>query len=131
MEHSSTQPSKRRPNFPLDFKIKLVEQALQPGVSIAALAREHGINDNLLFNWRQLYLRGKFGIQPKSPEEKTTSLLPVALAAEPARTTPVLSPPPTEYCACDIEFPHARLRLSNLTPVLLHTLIQELKRGPL
>jgi hypothetical protein len=27
--------------------------ALQSGVSIAKLAREHGINDNLLFNWRQ------------------------------------------------------------------------------
>jgi len=43
-------PSKHRPNFPLDFKINLVEQALQPCVSIAKLAREHGINDNLLFN---------------------------------------------------------------------------------
>ncbi|MFM0961192.1 transposase [Yersinia enterocolitica] len=69
--------------------------AIQPGVSIAALVREHGINDNLLFNWRQLYLRGKFGIQPKITEEKTTSLLPVALAAEPTLTTPDLSLPPT------------------------------------
>nr|WP_254305096.1 transposase [Rahnella aceris] len=28
---------------------------MQPGVNIAQLAREHEINDNLLFNWRHKY----------------------------------------------------------------------------
>ncbi|MFT4464260.1 MAG: transposase [Sodalis sp. (in: enterobacteria)] len=67
MKQTPPKPSRRRPNFPLDFKIKLVEQALQPGVSIAKLARDNGINDNLLFNWHQLYRQGKFGVQPKIP----------------------------------------------------------------
>lgn len=44
----------RRPNFPREFKIALVEQSMQPGVSVAQLARENNINDNLLFNWRRL-----------------------------------------------------------------------------
>jgi transposase len=35
---------------------ELVERSLQPGASVAALAQEHGINANLLFNWRRLYL---------------------------------------------------------------------------
>ncbi|MDO2558026.1 transposase, partial [Escherichia coli] len=41
----------RRPNFPYEFKIALVEQSLQPGACVAQIARENGINDNLLFNW--------------------------------------------------------------------------------
>jgi len=61
-------------NRPLDFKINLVEPALQPGVSIAKLAREHGINDNLLFNWRQRYRQGKIGVQPKIPDAQQTEL---------------------------------------------------------
>ncbi|EFA3385346.1 TPA: IS66-like element accessory protein TnpA, partial [Escherichia coli] len=39
----------RRPNFPYEFKIALVEQSLQPGACVAQIARENGINDNLLF----------------------------------------------------------------------------------
>lgn len=118
----------RRPNFPLDFKISMVEQALQPGVSIAKLAREHGINDNLLFNWRRLYLQGKFGVQPKIPAIEKAELLAVTLTTEPS---PLNSPSSvTEPLTCDIEFTGARLRLSGaVTPALLRTLIQELKGG--
>ncbi|WP_051588697.1 MULTISPECIES: transposase [unclassified Serratia (in: enterobacteria)] len=39
----------------MSFKLDLVLQSLQPGASVARLAREHGINDNLLFTWRQRY----------------------------------------------------------------------------
>ncbi|EOT2390596.1 IS66-like element accessory protein TnpA [Escherichia coli] len=44
----------RRPNFPYEFKIALVEQSLQPGACVAQIARENGINDNLLFNCKRL-----------------------------------------------------------------------------
>ncbi len=116
----------RRPNFPLDFKISLVEQALQPGISIAKLAREHGINDNLLFNWRRLYLQGKFGVQPKIPAIEKAELLAVTLTTEPSELS--LPSPFAEPVTCDIEFTGARLRLAgNLTPALLCALIHELK----
>lgn len=39
----------------MSFKIDLVQQSLLPGASVARLARVHGINDNLLFTWRQRY----------------------------------------------------------------------------
>jgi transposase len=39
------------------FKRELVERSLQPGASVAAIAQANGINANLLFNWRRLYLR--------------------------------------------------------------------------
>lgn len=40
----------RRPNFPREFKIALVENSRQPGANVAQLAREHNLNDNLLFS---------------------------------------------------------------------------------
>jgi Transposase len=33
----------------------MVEEALQPGVSVARVARAHGVNANQLFGWRRLY----------------------------------------------------------------------------
>ena len=45
----------------LSEKRSIVEQAMQPGAKVAEIARQHGINDNLIFNWRKLYLAGRFG----------------------------------------------------------------------
>ncbi|MEX1841609.1 transposase [Enterobacter cloacae] len=41
---------RRRLNFSTEFKLHLVELSMQPDTNVARLAREHGINDNLLFN---------------------------------------------------------------------------------
>ncbi|WP_142244035.1 transposase, partial [Klebsiella pneumoniae] len=50
---SLTAVRKKSPNYPVEFKIKMVELLHRPEISVAQLAREHGINDNLLFKWRQ------------------------------------------------------------------------------
>ena len=39
------------------FKRQVVELSLVPGVSVAAIALEHGINANLLFGWRKAHLK--------------------------------------------------------------------------
>ncbi len=44
--------SKRR-KFSAEFKRGAVEQARQPGVSCAQVARELGIGDNLLTRWKR------------------------------------------------------------------------------
>ncbi len=46
---SLTAVRKKSPNYPVEFKIKMVELSHRPEISVAQLAREHGINDNLLF----------------------------------------------------------------------------------
>ncbi|WP_415757672.1 transposase [Pseudomonas gessardii] len=51
----------RRPNFPPAFKRKVVEASYQPGVSVSLIAREHDVNANMVFRWRQQYLDGVFG----------------------------------------------------------------------
>ena len=45
---SLTTVRKKSPNYPVEFKIKMVELSHRPDISVAQLAREHGINDNLL-----------------------------------------------------------------------------------
>ncbi len=54
----------------------IVEQALQPGASVARVARAHGLNANVVFNWRRLYREGKFAAEPA----QAMKLLPVSIA---------------------------------------------------
>lgn len=37
---------------------QIAEESLQPGVSVAVLARAHGVNANQVFTWRKLYREG-------------------------------------------------------------------------
>ncbi len=53
----------------------IVEQALEPGASVARVARAHGLNANVVFNWRRLYSEGKLAIETAQP----TKLLPVSI----------------------------------------------------
>jgi transposase len=41
----------RRRTRSLDERKTIVEEALAPGVSVAAVARRHGLNANLVFKW--------------------------------------------------------------------------------
>ena len=38
---------------------RIVEESLEPGASVAVVARSHGVNANQVFNWRKLYSKGK------------------------------------------------------------------------
>ena len=46
---------KGRPNHSEEFRRRLAAAACEPGVSVSKLAREHGINANMLFTWRRRY----------------------------------------------------------------------------
>ena len=59
-------------------KRRIVEATLAPGVSVALVARDNGVNANQVFAWRRLYREGKLGQTPTSG----TSLLPIRLATE-------------------------------------------------
>jgi transposase len=51
-------PPKRR-YLELEQKRRIVEKALAEGASVAQIARAHGLNANLAFNWRRLYRAGQ------------------------------------------------------------------------
>jgi transposase len=72
-------PGRRRgrPNYPRDFKQRLAQAACDPNVSVSLLAREHGINANMLFKWPRQYRAGSFG-----PIEQEPVFLPVTITAD-------------------------------------------------
>ncbi|KGT85994.1 transposase [Erwinia typographi] len=110
----------RRPNFPRDFKIALVERSMQPGVNVAQLARENNINDNLLFNWRRLYLQGQLVARTETP-----LMLPVTLAAGSCHGQATQG---DETPCCELVLPAGTLRIGGaLTPELLQILIREMQ----
>lgn len=79
------------PNHPVEFRRQLAELACEPGVSVARLAMEHGLNANLLFKWRRALRAGEYdpvGLLPvtvaapaQEIEQPTPSATPVASAA--------------------------------------------------
>jgi len=65
----------------LEEKLSILAEASRPGVSVAAAARKHELNANLLFAWRRLHRRGLLEAQRHVPP-----LLPVTI------TTPTVVP---------------------------------------
>lgn len=131
-----TEPDTPRANYSMEFKLAMVEKSLQPGVSVALLARNNGINDNLLFKWRRRYRHlienpaKQYVGAPVIIEDK---VVPVVVERSPA-SLPAVSPAPVTQPkpeqVCEVAIGRARLKLSgNLTPAMLTTLVRELKRG--
>jgi transposase len=67
----------------LEEKLAILKEADEPGASVAAVARKHGMNANLLFGWRRLR---QAGLLERQRYSKAAPLLPVKV------TTPTLTP---------------------------------------
>lgn len=48
----------RRRRYSAEHKLQLVEETMQPGMTVSAIARLHGVSPSLLFKWRQLMSEG-------------------------------------------------------------------------
>jgi len=46
-------PVKRRRRHSPQFKAQVLEESSRPGTSVAAIARHHGLNANLIHKWRK------------------------------------------------------------------------------
>lgn len=69
----------RRRLWTADEKRRIVEQTLASDVSVAMVARQHGVNANQVFYWRKLYRAGQLG---KSEQAQGVRLLPVSVNDE-------------------------------------------------
>ena len=78
---SSEQPPATRRIRTLAEKLSILREIDQPGASVAAVARRHGMNANLLFAWRRLHTKGLLESQRHAPP-----LLPVKV------TSPTITP---------------------------------------
>jgi len=50
--------TQRRRRYTADEKVRLVEQTMQPGMTVSAVARLHGVAPSLLFQWRRRMSEG-------------------------------------------------------------------------
>jgi transposase len=62
-------------------KIAMVEESMRPGVSIASVARAHGINANQLHKWRYAYKTGVRSLRQEHSRACGVELLPIELQA--------------------------------------------------
>jgi transposase len=115
-------------------KRRIVELAMQPEASIARVAREHGVNANMVHYWRNLYRQGRLGEKPID----SIRLLPVSVKESPATdvvesvtklsSTPELRPA-TAAGTIYIEFPKIHLRIeSGADAALLRVVLETLQR---
>jgi transposase len=112
----------------LEEKRHIVEETLAEGASVARIARAHGVNANLVFNWRKLYQAGRLCGRGGA------KLLPVKVTPE---SSPPLAASLREACCAlssspgtiDVQLQHAQVRLEgNADPVLLRVLLECLGR---
>ena len=82
---------------------EVVEETLQPGASVAVIARRHGVNANQVFHWRKLYREGRLDVEPT-----TAQLVPVRIAEVVSAAQP-----PAKLCAgvIVVELGRARIRI--------------------
>jgi transposase len=102
-------PQRRR--HPMQEKRRVVEETLQPGASVARVARAHGVNANQVFAWRRLYRQGLL-----ENANSKTGLLAVHVVETPAvkEATRAKSEPSqrTPSGMIQIELPHGHLRIA-------------------
>lgn len=59
-------------------KLQIVRLTMEPGASVAEIARAHGVNANQVFKWRRPFERG----QLVDGASRATALLPVTISAQ-------------------------------------------------
>ena len=78
--------TERRRRWSLRDKRQIVEETLQPGVTVTEVARRHGLAPSVVFTWRRLAREGRLG-------DAGPTFVPVEIAPVPVQTTPVGSSP--------------------------------------
>ena len=124
-----TQPATTKRQYrSLEQKLRIVQEALTEGASVARVARAHGVNANLVFNWCRKYHAGRLG---SGSEAK---LLPVRVTAESAVALPgpLCEPRAVQISSSGtihIQLRHAQVRVEgNADPAVLRVLLECLRQ---
>lgn len=107
----------------------IVEETLVDGVSVAVVARRHGVNANQLFHWRKLYQAGL--LEPSAPERHVnpSRLLPVTVVDDKSGEEQSGSGAAPSSGAIHIEFPGRALVSveGNADAVLVRVVLESLR----
>jgi transposase len=123
MMDTYTQPvALKRRYRALEEKRRIVEETFSEGASVALVARAHGVNANLVFNWRKLYQAGRLS-------GGRAKLLPVKVTPEAALTTSSGSSLSCSPGTIHIQLQHVQVSIEgNADPALLRVLLECLQR---
>jgi transposase len=101
-------PQRRRHS--VEEKRRVVEETLEPGASVARVARAHGVNANQVFAWRRLYRQGLL----ERANSQVAGLLPVRVVEAAAVNQAVhsRSASRTPLGLIQVEFPKGHLRIN-------------------
>ena len=69
----------------LEDKLRIIAEARAPGASVAAVARTHGVNANLLFGWMR---QQEQGLLPSKSRRSAPALLAVTVDPGATKETP-------------------------------------------
>jgi transposase len=117
----------------------IVEATLASDVSVATVARQHGVNANQVFAWRKLYQSGLLEASSREPETDESRLLPVAVVDDAASADAAGAEPMEERTASavtstggviHIEFPgRALVSVEGCAdPALVRAVLETLRR---
>jgi transposase len=108
-------------------KLQVVAEALTPGASVAAVARMHGLNTNLVFSWIRMYENGALlAPHPRELEKELQKFVMAGLIPKPVEPTARAELQPGD--AIEIETKCGlKVRLSgSVDPRILNLVISEL-----
>ena len=80
-----------RRRLPLEEKRRIAEETLQPGASVALVARWHDLNANVVFAWRRKYREGGLGEASHTPGLIPIKLLPSDATGVVQKRAPIAS----------------------------------------
>jgi transposase len=108
----------------VEEKRRIVEAALEPGASVARVARAYGVNANQLFGWRRLYLEGRL----EAKNRETPGLLAVRVVPG-VREAARRSNASAAWGTIQIELAKGTMRIAGMVdPESLHTVLEYLTR---
>jgi transposase len=107
-------------------KLAIVQLTLQPGTSVAEIARSHGVNANQVFKWRRLFEREELS----EAGTESTALLPVTISADMEASEEASDVQTRSAGAIHIEFPgRAMISIeSGADPALLRCVLESLRK---
>jgi len=100
------QPRRRYRRHSDEFKARVVQACRQPGVSIAAIALQNGLNANLLRRWVAMAEQGSTSTALTRPSTEREQIEPIS------SFVPVTLPPPASGNGIRVEVRRGDLQIS-------------------
>ena len=76
--------TERRRRWSLQDKLQIVEETMQPDVTVSEVARRHGLAPSVVFTWRRLAREGRLG-------DTGPAFVPVEITPLPVQAVPMVS----------------------------------------